>query len=286
MLEKILEVIQNEEYLRQDHRESVSRTDYIGRTVLHLSAGRGNIEDVELLCRHYPDLLYITDNAGRTALHLAAHHGHTDIVAYLYQNCRKLVGKIDNYDCTPRDDAKNKGCQAAFVELSGSGSKKTLQNILESNENLLEGVSLPPEMSNLICAFTGSLFGGHAILDHKKGNENFQDLDRKSLAKRIEDYLSWSKKYASGTRCMSRFSHFYHGGSGRKRACILLTVVQNEKSDNKVLDAVKKAIQCSGEAKHSLSRYLISALSKIGTVDYDMNRGDFAYVKSKWLKSR
>ena len=257
-------------------------TDDQGRTALHEAAYNGQLEVVQYLDKKYPQLWNMTDARGCTALHCAAYNGHQEVVQYLNEQHPELVDKKSTSGNTAQDLAKEKGHIAVFAELSGSGSTRTLKQILEDDENLPKGVSLPADMSNVLCDFTGSLFGVAQEDGEQRSKE--QPLDRERLETRIQDYIDWSTTNASGTRFLSRFSHFYHGESGRERANNLLAVVQDkDKADSDVLNAVKKAVRDSGEAKHSLSRYLIGALSKTDTVGNDMSSDACAQLKTAWL---
>jgi hypothetical protein len=47
----------------------------------------------------------------------------------------------------------------------------------------------------------------------------------KAIRQAIEGYLNWMERHAQGTRGLTRFSHWYHGDSGVRRAHALLAIV-------------------------------------------------------------
>ncbi|MBA3535762.1 MAG: ankyrin repeat domain-containing protein, partial [Tatlockia sp.] len=83
-------------------------------------------------------------------------------------------------------------------------------------------------------------------------------------------YLGWMNLKATGTRGFSRFSHWYHGDSGVKRARDLLEIANNpEASYEVILSHLQNAFKDSSNHKHSLSRYLVA----------QFNGQDFAELK-------
>ncbi len=87
-------------------------------------------------------------------------------------------------------------------------------------------------------------------------------------------YLDWMKMNAQGTRGLTRFSHWFHGDSGVKRAKELLELVND--STCTYQDIVNKLATCvsrSSNTKHSLKSYLIREFGKenlndiLGTLD-------------------
>ncbi|MCP4104962.1 MAG: hypothetical protein GY749_05430 [Desulfobacteraceae bacterium] len=114
------------------------------------------------------------------------------------------------------------------------------------------------------------------------------------IIKKIDDYLSWSLIHAKGSRGVTRFSHWGHGKSGRKRAenlkksitfqmkpvneIIKRAEIENRKigdyfnnhntfrntskSVNEVKKLIKKAARDSSSRKHSLRSYLAEIMPK------------------------
>lgn len=90
-----------------------------------------------------------------------------------------------------------------------------------------------------------------------------QDLD--ACIKRIEDktkeYLDWMKDNTQGYRGFTRFKHMFHGASGEERAKSILDIISSSKNTNaEKLHAVSVALNESGTANHSYSRYLYDAI--------------------------
>ena len=57
----------------------------------HLAVLFNNVKVVDLLAEKYPESLSVTDNLGRTALHVAANHGRQEIASRLLQHCNRFV---------------------------------------------------------------------------------------------------------------------------------------------------------------------------------------------------
>lgn len=97
-----------------------------------------------------------------------------------------------------------------------------------------------------------------------------------------KSYLGWMNRKATGTRGFNRFSHWYHGDSGVKRARDLLNIVNNPNTSyEEILEKLRKTFKESSCHQHSLSRYLVAQFdkkdfAKIKTLGDD----DFASIKT------
>lgn len=73
----------------------------------------------------------------------------------------------------------------------------------------------------------------------------------------IKNYLAWMNENAQGTRGLTRFSHWYHGGSGVGRAEELRKVANNsQSSDQDIVTKMVEVISKSSNAEHSLRNFL------------------------------
>jgi hypothetical protein len=116
-----------------------------------------------------------------------------------------------------------------------------------------------------------------AILGKSKVNNPSTDIPKLGA----DSYLGWMSANASGTRGWNRFSHWYHGDSGIKRARELLEVTNNRNSTYKqILEQLQKANGESSNNKHSLSRYLLSQLHRFSFTEVEkINEDDFKEIK-------
>jgi hypothetical protein len=74
-----------------------------------------------------------------------------------------------------------------------------------------------------------------------------------------KSYLGWMNNNTVGIRGFTRFSHWFHGDSGIKRARELLEVANNpESSYSEILTKLQNTFNDSSQHKHSLSRYLVA----------------------------
>lgn len=71
-----------------------------------------------------------------------------------------------------------------------------------------------------------------------------------------EDYLKWSTEHAKGHRFLSRFSHFFHGSSGRERARTILSAINDGSSYEDIQRLVNLSISKSSKAEHSYRNYI------------------------------
>lgn len=85
----------------------------------------------------------------------------------------------------------------------------------------------------------------------------------------IDNYLNWHEQNISGSRFLSRFSHFHHGTSGRVRAVVLKKRIENflnrESNDSfrRIKQYIRQALSASSSTCHSLSRFVLCQLLKI-----------------------
>jgi hypothetical protein len=76
------------------------------------------------------------------------------------------------------------------------------------------------------------------------------------------DYLPWMQRHAKGRRGLTRFSHWYHGDSGVKRAQALLALINNPTCQPETLRRQLANVWAqSSNAEHSLKNYLRRTLS-------------------------
>lgn len=93
-----------------------------------------------------------------------------------------------------------------------------------------------------------------------------------------ENYINWMQENAQGTRGITRFKHFLHGASGEKRAQDILNLISSEAQPAEILAAVSDALQASGSANHSFSRYIYDAVVKPPVPSVGSGK-DFSEVK-------
>ncbi|KTC88950.1 hypothetical protein OQJ18_03305 [Fluoribacter dumoffii] len=98
----------------------------------------------------------------------------------------------------------------------------------------------------------------------------------------IINYLEWCKKNASGTRGITRFSHWFHGESGILRAKGLQKALSESPDVGKdeLLSLLNKHLQGSGNTHHSLTRFIHSALSRDNELE-NLPDADYKEVRSK-----
>ncbi|KTD40115.1 hypothetical protein [Legionella parisiensis] len=97
----------------------------------------------------------------------------------------------------------------------------------------------------------------------------------------ISNYLDWCKKNAAGTRGITRFSHWFHGESGVLRAQNLQKVISDSPNLNneEFLSLLNKQLQGSGNTRHSLTRFIHSALARDNELE-TLPDVDFKEVRS------
>ncbi|MBA3535878.1 MAG: hypothetical protein H0T84_04615 [Tatlockia sp.] len=93
-------------------------------------------------------------------------------------------------------------------------------------------------------------------------------------------------KNAAGTRGLTRFSHWFHGDSGVKRARDLLEIANNPASTyEQIITHLQQVFQESSYHKHSLSRYLVMQFNKNNQSFADLvelSDNEFADIKSNF----
>jgi|GEM_PF-6946652 len=92
------------------------------------------------------------------------------------------------------------------------------------------------------------------IVPDKNQQENLIRISAIAIATR--KYLDWMDINAKGHRFLNRFSHFFHGTSGRNRAQNILNMINNGCDYEQINKAMEQAIKASGHRQHSYSRYL------------------------------
>nr|MBA3535635.1 ankyrin repeat domain-containing protein [Tatlockia sp.] len=99
-------------------------------------------------------------------------------------------------------------------------------------------------------------------------------------------YLGWMNINATGTRGLTRFSHWYHGDSGVQRARELLEIANDpDATYGEIQSALQKGFQESSYHKHSLSRYLVAQFNQINQNFIELEElGDdeFVGIKAKF----
>jgi ankyrin repeat protein len=60
------------------------------------AAGKGDLEKVQVLLKHNPDLVFSQDNTGNTPLHWAAAKGHKDLAQFLLANRADVNARNDS----------------------------------------------------------------------------------------------------------------------------------------------------------------------------------------------
>jgi hypothetical protein len=106
---------------------------------------------------------------------------------------------------------------------------------------------------------------------------------REKIKLAVVTYLEWMKIYAIGTRGVTRFSHWYHGESGRKRASELLAITKDVNQDLRgIQEALAKAFRASSIHKHSLSRYLLAEFGQGISSVQNLTDKEFANLKNSF----
>lgn len=101
-----------------------------------------------------------------------------------------------------------------------------------------------------------------AIVGKKKTEMDIKNIERESPNE--NSYLRWMNENIQGTRGLTRFSHWYHGDSGKNRAKQLLKVANDPKSDlDTIVKQLKQAFSESSNSVHSLSRYLTASFGEM-----------------------
>ncbi len=96
-----------------------------------------------------------------------------------------------------------------------------------------------------------------------------------------KSYLGWMNNNTVGVRGITRFSHWFHGDSGIKRARELLEVANNpESSLSEILTKLQNTFNESSHHKHSLSRYLVAQFEQRG-FEYFVQLEDDKFDKIK-----
>lgn len=97
-------------------------------------------------------------------------------------------------------------------------------------------------------------------------------------------YLGWMNNHALGTRGINRFSHWFHGESGIKRARELLEVANNPKSSSsEILKKLQSTFEESSQHTHSLSRYLVAQFDQRDFREFERLTDDqFQAIKSDY----
>lgn len=109
-----------------------------------------------------------------------------------------------------------------------------------------------------------------AVLQQVRDADVGIDLDKVKTATLA--YLGWMKEHAKGSRIIGcRFTHLYHGDSGRLRAERILDMINREQPYTQIIIALDKAIQASSAKKHAYSRYLYDSLLKRDDADAFVN---------------
>lgn len=109
---------------------------------------------------------------------------------------------------------------------------------------------------------------------------------REKLQNAITRYLAWMNINAQGQRFITRFHHWCHGESGRKRVMELQHALRD--SENLFFDIVKLAgatIVKSGITQHSFKRYFFEEMSGKKVVDANtkISDGDFFQLKNSTI---
>jgi 2-polyprenyl-6-methoxyphenol hydroxylase-like FAD-dependent oxidoreductase len=97
-------------------------------------------------------------------------------------------------------------------------------------------------------------------------------------------YLGWMGRKATGTRGITRFSHWFHGDSGVERARNLLEIANNpEATYEEILSHLQSTFEDSSYHKHSLSRYLVAQFNRQNFANVkSMDDNDFDEIKSNY----
>merc|ERR1712225_87465 len=95
------------------------RKDCIGRTPLHLAAGKGQLEMIKYISTVMPDVLSDKDNDGWTAAHYAATYRHVPILEFLKGVVSGLLSVTDNKGRTPAHHAAASGHVDVLEFLNG-----------------------------------------------------------------------------------------------------------------------------------------------------------------------
>jgi len=128
-----------------------------------------------------------------------------------------------------------------------------LQQKTVMEENQKAGHSPEPETSRkawLVEKINLAILGVKNITDAKTAQPD-DHIDPE------HSYLKWMEIHASGTRFFTRWSHFFHGDSGRNRARELLVFVNDSCPEYRdILVKLKEVFSKSSHTAHSLRSYL------------------------------
>lgn len=97
-----------------------------------------------------------------------------------------------------------------------------------------------------------------------------------------KNYLSWMESNAIYPRFKHRFSHIFHGDSGRDRAKNILNMIECGNSYEDISKALCEAFDASGDKQHSYSRYLVEALSGEKVLEVGVNEKTFKSIKANF----
>jgi hypothetical protein len=116
---------------------------------------------------------------------------------------------------------------------------------------------------------------------------NLAILGRKSLDNCLPEensYLGWMNINATGTRGLTRFSHWYHGDSGVRRARELLETANNpDATYEEISNHFQHVFKDSSYHKHSLSRYLVAQFNNDNFIDLEqLSDNEFEEIKSNF----
>lgn len=100
----------------------------------------------------------------------------------------------------------------------------------------------------------------------------------------VNQYLQWMDQHAKGIRGLTRFSHWHHGDSGKRRAVELAKIVNDPESDlETIIHAINKTIHASSNTKHALSRYLIAEFNNDTIINFEKyTDAEFKSTKQKF----
>jgi Ran GTPase-activating protein (RanGAP) involved in mRNA processing and transport len=179
-----------------------------------------------------------------------------DILRSLSSNQRAKCNDIFNLSKTLEEELYRKISNYYGEENEGI-------EIVEIEEN--ESQIPPAEQKNDIITNPNNITSSQIEFDrgHTIADSDAKALIRQKINRALigdgDTYLNWMRQHAKGIRGITRFSHWYHGKSGTKRARALLDIANDDNQDiESIKKALAKVIKASSAHKHSLSRYLIA----------------------------
>ena len=104
----------------------------------------------------------------------------------------------------------------------------------------------------------------------------------------IQQYLTWFATNIRGTRVLTRFSHWYHGGSGKHRAEKLQSKIEAALANPAIINftefnmSIKQMLRNSSNTRHSLARFISAALTGDGSLE-TLPDSDFKEIRQKVL---